>query len=250
MESPPDTIKKLYALAMHPNTPQHERAQAWRMLRKLMEKYNLNEADLDDTAVFPRDVIAINKNWQFMIYRLTQEIKDTFELDEIGIKYKHHPKRGHCILVLPFTSVEWADFRAAMDWYGLMLEEDIATARQQLSQLKKEYKAKLELAKATVREVHPAFMQKYELGKKQLERWLSEQNNDEPNTFDSKDETPAKPAKKPTQKEINESAKRWRARNAAKGLLKDGSRWEKPAAHVGTGNRELGNGETFQLSND
>lgn len=248
MDSPPETIKKLHALATHPNTCEHERAQAWKMLRKLMEKYSISEEELDDTALIERDVVAINKHWLRMIYRIAQEIKDTYEIP--GLKLKSHFKRGHSIWVIPFTIVEWADFRAALSWYRVMLDEDIATARRALSSLKKEYKDKLDLAKATVREVHPAFISKYELGKKQLDRHLNDLASEEgENTFDETAK-PLKLAKKPTQKEIDESNKKWRARNAASDLLQDGSRWEKPAAHVGSGNRELGNGETFQLSND
>lgn len=248
MEAPPDTIKHLHALATHPNTPEHERAQAKKILRKLMEKYSISEEELDDTALIERDVVAINKHWQQMIYHLAQEIKDTYEIP--GLKMKSHFKRGHSIWVIPFTIVEWADFRAALSWYRVMLDEDIATARRALSGLKKEYKDKLDLAKATVREVHPAFISKYELGKKQLDRYLNDLAEKEVgNTFDEPTE-PARPVKKPTQKEINESHKKWRARHAASGILQDGSRWEKPVGNVGGGNKELGNGETFKLSND
>lgn len=46
-----DRIKALFALANHPNTPQHEAESALAMASKLMQRHGLNEADVADTFV-------------------------------------------------------------------------------------------------------------------------------------------------------------------------------------------------------
>lgn len=233
MSTPPDTLRKLHALATHPTTPPHEAEQAWKALRRLLEKHGLTEGDLSANAKILQSWLVKSGAHKDLAQYVLWEILDCTP----GLRVFRTSIRGRYRLEINLTHVDWLDFRACFSWYVFMLDDDMAAARRAISKLRKQFKDDMLIARATLANVPDAFLNKYKIGHAAILKMCAANKKNAGGTG-ALPGVPKK-TKKLTKRQLAKQAADLEGWSNAANNLKDGSRWQK-----GQG---LDGAELFQL---
>ena len=240
--NPPDTIRKLHALATHPATPEHERAQARKALDRLLKRWDMKEEDILDEATHIYTIFtnkSLNQLELHVMWEIIGDCKMAYvtRWENLG--------RGKTRIDVRWTLCQWADYRACYAWYYDMLIADLSAARRALKRQREIAKESIDLAKATLKAIPSAFVSKYKIGHEALEKSHSEDTFAETDT--ALTITPAPPQGKPrplTKKDLLDI----RARRQARSNLQEGDRWEKATGSMGSSIKHLEDG--FALTAD
>jgi hypothetical protein len=225
METPkPDLIQKLQAMAIHPNTPEHERAAAIAKRDALLKKYNLSAADLSvDALVLPWEMQFREASHCTLAYFC---IRETVGKDS-SLRYKKIPRQT--ILTIQVTAVVWADFRGCYGHYIPLFVRDQKSARAAVRKAKamkakpKVKKLAIKAARLALQNLVYTFINKYGIGEESVRKEWAEREG----TMAGTTPEPATPHKKPTKEEREASLVRDMAWDIASDSLGAGERWQK-----------------------
>ena len=137
---PPDLIRKLAALANHPNTPPAEAAAARAKLKMLLERHNLTEEDISSERVFPWEIRWIPGHQKDLLISVMSMLLDSMTLP-LGLR-----RDGKYWLArLTTTAADKIDIEACFSYYRKILEAD-------RSRIQEEAKEKRATAKQLVKD--------------------------------------------------------------------------------------------------
>ncbi len=140
---PPELIRKLAALANHPNTPPAEAAAARRKLEKLLRDYDLTEEDLNSEArhLWCMEVEAHEKD---LLTWVLSFILDSFDLTKWQVEIRKLRKSYDFRMRL--TAADHVDVCACFEYYRKILRGDRRRIQEEAAELRREARELLKKA--------------------------------------------------------------------------------------------------------
>ncbi len=227
-EELPERLRKLKALADHPNTPPHEAAAARSKLLKALKKLNLTEEDVTGERVHRWGLPEIQTHEKTLFEHVVSMI-----LDKVWVPVEWTKYSGGWAANVLTTILDKIDIEAAFGWYRKCLHKD----RYNMKQAIKEQRAEIKTAEARVKILKKGMGSLPDLliGKHMIypPSIVAQAEAEVARTVLSDE-----PVKEPTQKELEEQERRNAHRRAARQHMSPSETWQK-ADGLGSVQQEL-----------
>jgi hypothetical protein len=220
---PPELIRKLAALANHPNTPPEEAAAARRKLEKMLRDYNLTEEDILSEARTTWLLGGVESHEKDLMLWVMSYVLDTMDLTRFKVEIQKRFKELNFSMFL--TSADWVDVTACFYYYRKILRSDRQRIRDEAADLRSEARDKIKratLLTQSMKKLPEVMRHKYTLYPPTIVAEVEKQIKD--------GWTP--PAEKLTPAEKRRAAKDNAAYHAAKRRASDNATWQK-GEHLG-----------------
>jgi hypothetical protein len=218
---PPDLIRKLAALANHPNTPPAEAAAARRKLDALLAKHGITEEDISSEREILWDIRRIPTHGKSLLLSVC-----AFILNRCSVPVRLHKNGPHWQASLRTTAADQIDITACFSYYLKILETDRQRIFDEAASLRREARKRLDRAAILSRSTSklPELMVgKYDLFPQIVRDTVAEMQQRAANN-----PPPPAPSFKPmTKKEREALEKKWAMDDAALARMSDHDAWEK-----------------------
>lgn len=228
---PPELIRKLAALANHPNTPPEEAAAARRKLRTLLTKYGLTESDLASERKIEWVIPRVEPYEKELLSFVVSMILDTW-MPPGKIR-----KTGKCYQFQVATAVaDQIDIEACFSYYRKILRSDRLIIQQEAAVLRgaiKKAGEQIKTLSAAMKKLPDVMQGKYRIYPPRLERDIRDLKARREAEAHAEETEKAPPAKAPTPKQQAAFDKEWEARRAASRRMGNHDAWQKGEALAG-----------------
>ncbi len=220
----PELVSKLKALAEHPATPPHEAEAARAKLRRLMERHNLTEEDLNGTATHVWTEKWIQSHERELLLWVASMILNTSSVPITFSKYM-----GKWNVSINSTFADKIDVLACFSYYRALLSDDRQRMKDEAAALRGEAKRLLKevaVISSGVSKLPDLMRSKYEIYPPYLvEQWEAMEAACE------EDDTPLGPLKlrKLTRAQEKKLEAEYHRRQAARRHMTQADAWQKGA---------------------